>query len=248
MQFYLLTSPREETDWEHYKRNPVENKRPSYVVPLIVCEECGVWGDGGAVLRMESVPPALRDEFSGYPQFPRLEWVANRPRWAKLLGVAEDVLSPAQQVGPPHGELLRSITEDMVHVGVGAVWCRSRVRDVVLSAGLSGVEFWPVDLVWAPKAKTRNRPLQELWEVYAIGQAQRPRAADKRPICPLCGRRKGPEGPLEVDAWDGTDFFHLDGNKQGALVTERVAQLFAEHGFSNYACIPISEIGNEGPL
>ena len=82
--------------------------------------------------------------------------------------------------------------------------------------------------------------LPEYWELVVTGTAWREEQNEKTiRECDLCGRTQFPEpNNLRVDEsrWDGSDFFHVNMNKNIVIVTQRVCDALEELGASNYDC------------
>lgn len=233
MRFFLLSHPPYKTDQELARRNPVE-LTSDYHVPSVVCDKCGIWAST-TTLRVPL--PSTRKEFLGLRYLPVDEWKRSRARWARVLGVDPAEINPGATLGPPAGRCRSSIREDVVHPFFGVTWVAPRVRKAITTAKLTGVTFAPVRLS-PPRSGAR------LAELVVHGRAWRQITTRGRPReCKLCGRRDFYSWrDLRVDEsrWDGSDFATLDGNPCMVVVTERAAEVFARHQFSNIVVEPIT--------
>jgi len=226
MSFFKLTHPPYKTDQEFNRRNPVIETSYGHI-PGIVCPVCGVWlsSDRLRVSWSARVEKVARTNY----QAPD-EWSRSRTTWARLLRVEPEVVTPGATLGPPSGRCTAAIEEEVVHPFPGLVWITRRVRNVFTRAKLTGLSFAKVQL--QPKRWQRD-----VWELVVRGRAWRKGSTAKTlRACNVCGRMKFPSPTkLDVDVrrWDRSDFFHVDHNPNIVLVTERVASVIEEHGFTN---------------
>lgn len=215
--FYKLTHPDYETDAEAARRNPAQYE-PLYHLPSVRCGTCGTWASGDR-LRIPLSEEAKR-EFKGY-RFPSPEeWKAGAPHWARLLSVEEKALSPGAAVGPPSGFLHRSgHLPPVLHPFPGIVWVDASVHALLRFERFKGVWFAEVELFKGPKVR--------LWEVVVTGKAWRVGASPEAQVdCSECGSVRFLKLPMVVDLerWDGSDFFNLDGNPNIIVVTGAVRE------------------------
>jgi hypothetical protein len=204
---------------------------------MVTCDACGKWG-GSNKLHV-SVPAELAAELGTFPgpnyAIPLEEWKRRSLRWAQLLGVPVEKLEPSMDIGPPYGAVQGKIQDDVIHAMPGYIWVQDRVKDAVVAAGFTGVR--PVEV------KLDKEGMPRLWELYIEGKAFRVGSTLESLLeCALCGRTKFPNPKhltVDVDRWDGSDFFNLDGNDGMAFVTERVRDLFVREAFSNCEFLPI---------
>jgi hypothetical protein len=207
------------------------------LLPMITCDACGEWGGSGK-LRIP-VPPELATELGTFRELnyaiPLEDWKCRSLRWADLLHVPVASLEPSMNIGPPYGAVQGKIQDDVIHAMPGYIWVQDRVKDAVVAAGFTGVR--PVEV------KLDKEGMPRLWELYIEGKAFRVGSTPESLLeCALCGRTKfrNPKDlTVDVDRWDGSDFFNLDGNSNMAFVTERVHDLFVREAFSNCEFLPI---------
>jgi hypothetical protein len=233
MKFYRLTHPRYDTDREFTRRNPVTSST-SHSLPGMTCEVCGPWASSDR-LRVDVPPDA--DDFTQVEFLPVAEWTKARDGWAKMLNVAPGRITPGAEFGPPIGTCSSPVREDVVHPIPGEIWVAARVRDALTAAGLTGVSFAAVQL--PPECDA-----PDLSELVVHGRAWRHGSTEESlRLCEICGRR-GFLSPrnLGVDEarWDGSDFVFLDGNPNIVVVTDRVAEVFNAHAFTNVVAEPIA--------
>jgi hypothetical protein len=233
MTFFWLTHPAYQSDQEFSRRNPVIETAYGHV-PGIVCPVCDVWASS-ARLRMSWSDRVEKVARTNY-QAPE-EWNRLRTTWARLLRAKLEAVTPGATLGPPSGRCTAAIKEEIVHPFPGLVWVAPRVRNVFRRAKLTGVSFAKVQL--EPKRWQRD-----VWELVVHGRAWR-KGSTARTLraCKVCGREKFPSPTkLDVDVkrWDRSDFFHVDHNPNIVLVTDRVASVIEEHGFTNIVAKPIN--------
>ena len=233
MHFFKLTHPRYASDREADRRNPV-TPTASHRIPGISCNVCGPWSSSG---RLRVPLPPQADEFVGVTFLSVVDWMNSRDRWASLLGVDSEMIEPGAKLGPPSGSCTAAVAEDVVHPIPGEIWVAARVRDALAATGLTGVSFAAVQL---PPGCGKA----DLSELVVRGRAWRHGSTEESlRLCELCGRR-GFLSPrnLAVDEarWDGSDFVFLDGNPNIVVVTERVAEVFNAHDFTNVVAEPIA--------
>jgi len=241
MQFFELTHPDYETDWESARRNPVGDYGTGLHIPTIVCEVCDRWGGGRLRIRTPGDPEVLK-LLRGYPFVPRAEWQPMAEKLAAALGVPLSQLKPGMEIGPPSGSINRTDFPDFIHL-VGIQWVKPNVVSALREHGATGVEFVKVNAVWDEKVKDPPAEPPDLWELYVTGQACRAEV-NREGItpCELCGRGAFPEAEwIKVDesSWDGSDFFNVDKNPVLTIVTERIRDKLAQHKFTNYECVPV---------
>lgn len=228
MTLFQLTTPSYRSDHEFVRRNPVE-LIAEYNVPGIICDACGVWA---SYARLRIARKSHLEEFEGLRYLPAPEWHRSRRRWAQLLKIDPDDLSPGAILGTPTGRCKSAIREDVVHPFPypGVIWVNDRVRTAFAKARLTGLSMMKVDL-------SPSRCRKDLWELVAHGRVSRKGATKKRSsVCQICGRPKfGTPKNLVINArsWDGSDFSVLDENDNIMVVSERVATLIAKNEFTN---------------
>ena len=136
-----------------------------------------------------------------------------------------------------------------------------RVLQVVEAEGLSGfARSYRVEVVLVGKTRTSpDEPGPELWGVDVARSAARADYAasevkwDTEPepgYCPFCGpgggggggiwRTIGPPIALEKDTWSGEDIFKPM-NFNHVFLSERAADVFRTHGFTNAALVPMDQ-------
>jgi hypothetical protein len=230
--FYELTHPDYETDHDSDRRNPVRT-RTTYRVPGMMCHLCGP-RSSGTHLRVPIPPDA--DEFLGLKFLDIADWNSARTRWAELLSVDAELVLPGARIGPSEGVCSHPIEEDAVHPFPGRIWITERMRQGIVAAGFSGVEFEDVHLEGACGSV-------RLSEIIASGQASSV-APGGALLCELCGRRSPGTFGASVDqsTWDGRDFFHVDENPNAIWISQRVADFFqGDIGrFTNVECVPLA--------
>lgn len=233
LRFFRLTHPEYATDHEDNARNPVESVG-SHMIPGINCKVCGVWSSTD---RLRVPIPEAADEFAQIRFLPVEEWSRQRQRWAAVLGVPEQNITPGADIGPPMGVCKRTPKSDAVHPFPGLIWVTPRVMDEFLAANYSGLSFARVEF---------SKPLRdvELWEMVVLGRAWREGSTPESLVaCEICGRMEFPAPKnIVVDErqWDGSDFFFVDENPSVIVVTERVAEFVATKAFSNLATIDLA--------
>lgn len=242
MQFFDLTHPRYSSDAEADRLNPA---RPlvDWHIPSIICDECGRWAASDR-LRVPLQPVASSQAFRRITFLPTGEWFQRRSEWARLLGVPQERITPGAELGLPKAEVQSSEMADFVHPSPGQIWVREKVMLVLDSAGLVGADLVPVQSSWARRSDPNGTP-PRLWEIVVTGSAWRQNSDEQSiAVCNVCGRTVFPNASqLQVDEtrWDGSDFFHVDGNPNIVLVTERVRDLLDDGRLSNYQCVPASK-------
>jgi hypothetical protein len=257
-----MRMPLYESDAVDDAKNPVISA-PPYSVPGIICERCGKWGTSSRVRLPFS--SALAAYFKERPFYPRDSWEAQQAQWAATLGIPPDRLEPGAELGPPIGILYQAIREDVVHASPGQMFVQERVASAIRESQLTGVELWQVQLAPASPGQSRScasiEPdsrvevgaapvsLEEqvrnalLFELHVTGKAWRQGSAlETLRLCKLCGRLGFPQPKylsVDVERWDGSDFFHVDLNPNIVLVTARARDLFETQGFSNCDFVPV---------
>lgn len=252
--FFYLTNPDYEDDFEDEKINPVWVESP-YNIPGFICPTCGPRGVSDR-LRIPLPPEKTLEEFKGMQHLTLAQWQKERPRWAELLGVPLERITPAAEIGPPCGLLKGMPTADVLHPS-GEIWIRTHVMKKLKETHCTGVEFAKASLVYRPTdpesfcegVHVDYEPidltrLPEYWEVTVTGRAWSEEQSEGRTrVCDLCGRTSGGVFPDSFRAdelqWDGSDFFNFNGFNRIILVTERVCKALAEIGASNYLCKPL---------
>ena len=251
--FYQLTDPEYEDDFESERLNPVWTES-SYEIPGFICPNCGHMGFGHH-LRIPLPAENALEEFKGTRHVPLDEWRQERPRWAKLLGVALDRVTPCASIGPPEGLLKGMPSADIIHPSAD-IWVRTRVMDKLKGIRCTGVEFAKAQFIYRPTdpesfcdgVHVDYDPidldnLPEYWELTVTGTASR-EGQDENTItvCDLCGRKKfAPLKNVKIDEsrWDGSDFFNIETRHSFVIVTKRVCNALMELGASNYVCKPL---------
>jgi hypothetical protein len=228
--FFQLTHPDYETDLDHDHRNPV-SIRTRYRVPGIKCPVCGPRSSGS---RLRVPVPDDPHEFLGIMFLELADWNAARGRWSARLGVDAESVLPGAAIGAAEGVCSRPIDEDAVHPFPGQIWVGERARQGITAAGFSGVAFAEVHLEGCASVV--------LSELVASGRASSV-APGGTLLCEICGRRSAGifGAPIDEGSWDGSDFFHVDGNPNAIWISQRVAAFFrSETGrFSNIECVPL---------
>jgi len=240
MNFYRFTRKRHETDQAFSRHNPVKIIGKLHI-PSQICPNCGTWSSCER-LRRVNLHKADVQKFRGYNFLDLQEWLANRPGWAKELGVEEKEIRPGAALGPPLGEVRNVIKEDIVHPFPGMIWVKENIVTLLKSISPTGVDFIPVELQ-KKKGLKKNIELPQLWELYVRGKAWR-KGVDPQSIikCDLCERTEFPHPDiLAVDEsrWDGSDFFNVDQNPNIIIVTEKVHDILVKNKISNIDLIPI---------
>lgn len=251
--FFRLTHPPYEDDFQDEKLNPVWITSP-YNIPGIVCPVCGPMGFSSR-LRIPLPPQDILREFSGMQHLPLTQWMVDQSRWAEMLNVRPDQITPGASIGPPCGLLKGMPTADVLHPS-GELWVRTHVMNKLKEINCTGVEYAKALFIYRPDdaesfcegVVVDYEPidmarLSEYWEITVTGTAWREGQSEKTiRVCDLCGRTEFPSPhSLRVDEsrWDGSDFFNVDRNTRIVLVTGRVCKALEELGASNYYCKPI---------
>jgi hypothetical protein len=237
--FFELTHPPYETDQEQH--NSVWVSDAFVGLPPVICPQCGgPWASSKKLRR--PIPPDLAAALGLFPGVRTgISWddfCRRRIGWARLLEMAAEDVTPGMDLGPPLGNVQGPVRDDVIHPMPGYVWVQDRVKDSIETVGLLGVQFAEVVL------DQEGHP--RLWEMSTTGHALRIGTTPADLIaCRHCGRKKFPNPKVlnvDVDRWDGTDFFHLDSNGNMLFVTERVRDLFLHERFSNCAFHPIPKL------
>ena len=232
MTFFRLTHPPYKTDQELRRRNPVA-ETPYGHVPGMVCPTCGVRVSSD---RLRTTWSARVEHIARTNYQTPDDWHRSRATWARVLRVKPEAVTPGATLGPPRGRCTGPIDEEIVHPFPGLIWVARRVRNALQAAKLTGVSFAKVQLEPA-------RWQRDLWELVVQGRAWRKGSTAKTlRRCRICGRetfRSPTNLDVDVRRWDRTDFFHVDHNPNILLVTERVASVLDDHGFTNIVAQPI---------
>jgi hypothetical protein len=251
--FFRLTHPPYEDDFQNEKLNPVWIESP-YNIPGIVCPVCGPMGFS-ARLRIPLPSQDVLDEFRDMRHLPLNQWLAERSRWAEMLNLCADQLTPGASLGPPCGLLKGMPTSDVIHPS-GELWVRTHVMNKLKEISCTGVEYAKASFVYRPGdieafcegvvvdyEQVDEASLPEYWEVTVTGTAWREGQSEETVrVCHLCGRTEFPSPHrLRVDEsrWDGSDFFNVDRNTRIVFVTDRVCKALEKLGASNYHCKPL---------
>jgi hypothetical protein len=242
MKFFQLTSPDYETDQEQSRENPANGGR-SPRLPAVLCPICIRFASSSQI-RVSIPSDGAFQELLATDALPLSEWPQIQREVAQRLGVALDRVKPAAHVGPPLAELRRTDVRDFVHPSNPIViWVRPRVKEAIERSGASGVRFAKVEFVAPRRHPMPQGPLPELWEIVVTGRAWREGMDLTRiTLCNVCGRTGFPDPRfLRIDEsrWDGSDFLHPDLNPNIVIVTERIAEVLVNGGFTNYNLKPI---------
>lgn len=217
MKFFKLGPPKDSRGRRANPR-PIVVRMP-YAVPAIECPECGV---AIRVAHIRGRLPSDLSEFELGRRLPVREWNRRRDRWASALGVTRDRVVPGATIGPPMGNCVKPMKSDVAWPFPGLLWVNSRIRDALLSAGGSGFSFSEVKL----DGKCGDL---RLWEIAVTGHAWRKGMTPESSIeCRICGLVAFPEPrrlSVDVDRWDGSDWFTLDYNQSIILVTQKAARV-----------------------
>src|SRR5262245_41822127 len=200
MNFLSLTKPRYTTERESNKRNPAR-PRVDYAIPYVICDRCGSWSSSERV--RVPIPPELAPEFrlgKVNRGMPLQAWLHARDRWAVILGVSIERLTPGAEIGPPRGELLSNQVEDFVHPSYpGKIWVARSVVEAFRTRRVSGADFVEVETAWSRKVKDAPAHRVQLWELVVSGHAWRIGSDLERIIlCDLCGRTGFAEISMEM--------------------------------------------------
>lgn len=249
-RFFKLQAPQYADDFEHELVNPVWSRSP-YNIPGIICPMCGPMAFDQK-LRITLPDTRLLGEFEGIRHIRISDWVQQRPRWAQLLGLNPNRITPGASLGPPHGLLKGMPTADFIYPSMD-VWVRTRLMEALRLSHCTGVEFAKSVLISASASDESfcdgvqvnykavdpaNMP--EYWELNVTGSAWRVGYDENRiRQCEICGRKSFPDPDfLKVDEsrWDGSEFFNVDCNPYIILVTDRVCRILKDINASNYIC------------
>lgn len=242
MVFFRMTSPPYATDMEQMRKNPIGAYGSGYSVPTLQCPICTRWGSADTNRIVLPRDSELLRRLDSRPLAPD-EWKIEVHELAVKLGVPEELLTPGAEIGPPKGLIKRTRIHDFLNLGGGLFWVKPHVKDIIEQADFKGIRFVKVHARWSRKVKDPPPEPPDLWELVIQGKAWRVGMNKERiTICEICGRGSFPDpGWLEVDVsrWDGSDFFHVDGNPCIDLVTERVKEFIESHRFTNIAFEPV---------
>ncbi len=247
MQFYELTHPPYETDYDYNKANPIRMKAALYI-PGVICPVCmgetgGGWASSNRIRVKVPKKSTLRQYLMGQ-SLPLEQWrefvvtlrsALKIPSWMPV--------APGAQIGQPKGELLSEQLPDMMHPFPGQLIVQARVVEALKEARLTGFQPVRVEVQWGKTVKSPRGEPPALYELLVTGTAWRVGMdLESITVCKECERITFPHPDwLVVDEsrWDGSDFFHVDRNPNIVLVTERVCRVLARHRFTNYHCVPL---------
>lgn len=244
MHFYRLTHPEYTTDHAADVANPIRMVNEFYV-PGIVCSVCGEsWASSDRVRVPVPMTSDLRTHLMGkvlsekewYSFAAKLRHELSIPSWMRV--------TPGAQIGLPKGELYSCEVPDLMHPFPGQIIARSQVIRALAKEQVSG--FYPVQVqtTWAERIRRKDAETPGLYELLIMGNAWHTgKDTCNTTVCTRCGRTSVPSTTcldIDIDRWDGSDFFHVDQNTNIVLVTERVCTLFAEYEFTNFRCISVS--------
>lgn len=235
MKFYKFTHPEYGSDYESSDNNPIRMIEDIWI-PGIICPACGRTWAGSRRLYLPIEDETLWRKLSSEP-LPLSEWNDLVHKIRTQLKLPEDyVLKPGDVLGPPIAEILDRNIPDFLHPFPGQIIVQSKVIEALQRAELSGFRAIQVRTQWSEQEKP-----PELYELLVTGAAWRIDSKEEQIIvCRSCHRTKFPNSDmLSVDQnrWDGSDFFHVDGNPNIVLITERACEILTRNKFTNYSCL-----------
>lgn len=247
MNFFELTHPPYKTDQEHMKQNPVisSTKNPVYL-PGIICSVCGSWASSKRI----RVDDKLVEKVKSYlgtnnilDELPYHIWEKVILEISNFMGLPFAELQPGALLGKPEGDLLNNPKHNILHPFPGQVWVDKKVATVIQEENLNGVKLEKVHLNQKKlKMMGNGEGTAELFELVITRSCWRIGSSlEEITACKECFRKEFPNpNNLKVDLqrWDGSDFFNLDYNPNIILVSERVHQIFSEYSFTNYSLVP----------
>jgi hypothetical protein len=193
-----------------------------------------------SLIDQSRLPACIREWTTVTPD----QWDAVTREIATALDVPAERITPGAPVGITPYTTRAYPKNDIIDTSSGLI-VQTAVKEALIAAGLTGVEFFPIEVSLDKKSKLpKDTTLPDLWLLYITGRAWRVGSTrEKNTECPHCGRTWfNTEIPLVVDEsrWDGSDFFRLDENSRMMFVTERVCRLLEDGQFSNYQCEPLA--------
>lgn len=151
-------------------------------------------------------------------------------------------LQPGDLLGRPTALIMGWPLRDIMHSFPGQLVVSECVLAALRNAQCSGYEPIRMDVRWDGCMKLSTAPPPTLYLLAIVGVAWRKDIEeDDLLACDTCHRMTYPHPDWrEIDEarWDGSDFFNVDHNHGKVFVTERVCSTLAEHGYSNYVCVP----------
>jgi hypothetical protein len=152
------------------------------------------------------------------------------------LGLPADILlEPGTDIGYQRLRYVHSPIADFEWVHIRTLIISERLRELFVAEGFTGWRAEPVEFVGVPPSASDGL----FWELVVEGRGG---PAITQPetrllsVCPVCGREEYDRGmlraePLNIETWDGSDFFYFDAPEDGIFfVTERVKLLFERLG------------------
>lgn len=249
MQFFRLDTVSVGVDPDTWPVSSLRKYGAGFYIPNMLCEVCGRWG-GSERIRVElPEDDKILKRLNPNP-IPRDDWPSVIGSLSESLGVPCSELRPGAEVGPPTGSLSRIDEGDFIGIEGPQLWIKQHVADALRQHQISGINLVRVHASWDECMASPPEQPPNLWEIVITGRARREDINEEGILaCRLCGRMHFPDpGWIKVDEsrWDGSDFLYVDGNPNLPLVTQRVCDLLADHGFNGYKCIPVPYVV-EGP-
>ena len=229
MCFYLLLLPQYPTDRIGERANPVQTAE-MLRMPMFDCDVCKTIRTGYRPLFLPVTNIELLFRLAA-PRLPHDEWWALAKDLHDYLNLPpEQQIQPGDILGTPIYEIARTVYTDCVMI-VPGIFVNDRVAQAMSTAGLTGYNLFKPGFVAGRRYKG---PLDELHMLHIHGTAWR-KGSHKVVQCERCLRTKrtliSPE--IDVDRWDGSDIFTIDGTESIIGLTEKAYRVFVENHVTN---------------
>lgn len=237
MRFFRLDPPDYESDSAYSRNNPIEWTQ-QYVVPGVICPECGAWGGRRRLfLAVEDMTLKKRLRLSPYP-ISLEEWKSLASRIIESVATASDYdPEPGDELGDPTAKITSNKVPDFIFLWRGGILITEKTRNIIIKSELTGCQFLKVELTDKRSKKSRENPLPSLYVLLVTGRINSPIKVDR---CSICGRlRETYSVELSEASWDGNDFIIDENYPDLVFVTERACAVFKQNELNNYQCKPI---------
>ncbi len=238
MNFFRLTHPEYETDMDQSRNNPLEWAN-RYIVPGVICPDCGSWG-GRRRLFLPITDPILekRLEKPPYP-IPLDQWIILADAIVKSSHVSSDFhLRPGDELGNPTVKVKSSLISDFVFPWRGGILFTEKTWHVLAESEMSGYRAEVVEIVDRRGTTDHEQLLPRIYYLNVTGRIKSHTNLDR---CTICGRIRI-NYPIELSEanWDGNDFIIDENYPDLIFVTERTCTILYNNNLRNYICKKIS--------
>jgi hypothetical protein len=256
MMFFRFDEPvyADETEYADANCCLVDYEETLYM-PGMVCPYCETtWSMSGVrLLTDKSLSSRIREQLLHPRAIPFEEYQTLSVIVRQELQLRSSTrLWPGMRVGPLYVrcECIKHVA-DFLWAGIGNLIVTQRVVDTLFTAGLTGYELYAVHVIDSEQSSATLPPLYELVVVGKGGPMGAEAGLHLVTKCDRCGYRgyesvyydgsgayKFRDLYVNVETWDGSDFFTFDDWPTIIMITEKAKSDLSSAGLSNWRAYP----------